>query len=115
MVVRTRARAILIPIAFYLVLGSASGYLVWNASKGQRGLAAKAAYAAEMAALSRELTEVQAEHARWSRRVNAMRSESVDRDLLDQEARALLDRVDKDDVVIITGPPAPSSTGVSRP
>ena len=29
-----------------------------------------------------------------------MRSEAVDRDLLDEEARAKLDRVGKDDVVI---------------
>ncbi len=31
-----------------------------------------------------------------------MRSESVDRDLLDEEARAVLDRVGKDEVVIFT-------------
>jgi cell division protein FtsB len=111
MVVRTRARAILIPIAFYLVLGVASGYLVWNASKGQRGLAAKAAYAEQMVALQKELADVRAEHARWMRRVDGMRSESVDRDLLDEQARGMLDRVNKDDVVIITGPPP----RVSRP
>jgi cell division protein FtsB len=115
MVVRTRARAILIPIAFYLVLGVASGYLVWNASKGERGLAAKAAYASQMIALQRELAGVREERGRWTRRVDAMRSESVDRDLLDQEARAMLDRVGKDDVVIITGAAAAPSAHVSRP
>ncbi len=31
-----------------------------------------------------------------------MRSEAVDRDLLDEEARAVLDRVGKDEVVIFT-------------
>ena len=31
-----RARAILVPLAFYLVLGVASGYLVWGASNGDR-------------------------------------------------------------------------------
>ncbi len=35
MVVKTRARAIFYPIAFYLVLGVASGYLVWDASRGE--------------------------------------------------------------------------------
>ena len=47
MAVRTRARAILFPIVFYLVLGVASGYLVWGASQGERGLKAKAEYDAE--------------------------------------------------------------------
>ena len=103
MVVRTRLRAILVPIAFYLVLGVASFYLVWGASKGQRGLAAKADYEAQTAQLQQELQNLRLERARWERRVAAMRSESVDRDLLDEEARAKLDRVGKDDVVIYLG------------
>ena len=102
MAVRTRARAFLLPIAFYLVLGVASVYLVWGASTGERGLEAKAGYDAEVAQLQSELTQLQAERARWRRRVDSMRSEAVDRDLLDEEARAVLDRVGKDDVVIFT-------------
>ena len=113
MVIRTRARAILIPIAFYLVLGVASGYLVWGASKGERGLEAKAAYETQTRALQAELDGLRAERAAWKGRVDGMRSESVDRDLLDEEARAKLDRVGKDDLVIFTGPA--TSGGVSRP
>jgi cell division protein FtsB len=104
MAVRTRARAILIPILFYLVLGAASAWLVWGASQGDRGLAAKANDDVEAAALRVELASIQGEHERWRRRVEAMRSEAVDRDLLDEEARATLDRVGKDDVVIFTNP-----------
>ena len=100
MAVKTRARAILIPIVFYLVLGSASAWLVWGASQGERGLKAKAQYEAEAAQLRLELGELQADHERWRRRVESMRSEAVDRDLLDGEARAKLDRIGKDDVVI---------------
>jgi cell division protein FtsB len=107
MVVKTRARAVLFPILFYLVLGTASGYLVWGASKGDRGLKAKAEYHAESLRLQAELAELQVERARWSRRVGAMRSEAVDRDLLDEEARAVLDRVGKDDVLIFTADAKP--------
>jgi len=102
MAVKTRARAILFPIAFYLVLGVASGYLVWGASNGERGLKAKAGYDAEAAQLQVELKQAQDERERWRRRVDSMRSEAIDRDLLDEEARAVLDRVGKDDVVIFT-------------
>lgn len=99
---KTRARAIIFPIVFYLVLGVASGYLVWGASQGDRGLKAKAGYATDAAQLQVELAQLQAERERWQRRVKSMRSEAVDRDLLDEEARAVLDRVGKDDVVIFT-------------
>ncbi len=100
MAVKTRARAILIPIVFYLVLGSASAWLVWGASQGDRGLKAKAQDDAEAARLRVELVQLQTDEARWRRRVESMRSEAVDRDLLDEEARKMLDRVGKDDVVI---------------
>jgi cell division protein FtsB len=107
MVVKTRARAVLFPIVFYLVLGVASGYLVWGASQGDRGLKAKAQNDAEAAQLQNELKQLQDERGRWARRVDAMRSESIDRDLLDEEARAVLDRVGKDDVVIFTADAKP--------
>ncbi|MGO4870016.1 MAG: FtsB family cell division protein [Roseiarcus sp.] len=102
MVVKTRARAILFPIVFYLVLGVASGYLVWGASQGEHGLKAKAQYDAEAAQLQVQLTQLQDERGRWRRRVESMRSEAIDRDLLDEEARTVLDRVGKDEVVIFT-------------
>jgi cell division protein FtsB len=103
MVHRTRLRAIFVPLLFYALLGVASFYLVWGASKGERGLVAKASYDAETAELQDQLKSLREERARWERRVAAMRSESVDRDLLDEEARAMLNRVGKDDVVIFTG------------
>jgi cell division protein FtsB len=103
MAVKTRARAILIPIVFYLVLGSASAWLVWGASQGDRGLKAKAEYDAEYTQLQVQLAQLRTNHDRWRRRVESMRSEAVDRDLLDEEARKMLDRVGKDDVVIFVG------------
>ena len=103
MVVRTRLRAIVVPIAFYLVLGVACGYLVWGASNGPHGLKAAEKDAARAATLQTELHALQAERARWQRRVAALRPESVDRDLLDEEAHLQLDRVGKDEVVIFTG------------
>ena len=104
MVVRTRLRGIVLPIVFYLVLGVASGYLVWGASNGEHGLKAKQKYDSEAEALQTVLAALREERARWERRVAALRPDSVDRDLLDEEAHAKLDRVAKDEVVIFTGP-----------
>jgi cell division protein FtsB len=103
MVVRNRLRSILAPIAFYLVLGVTSGYLVWGASNGKHGLNAKLKFDAEAAELRVQFTALREERARWERRVANLRPESVDRDLLEQEAHALLDRVGKDEVAIFVG------------
>jgi cell division protein FtsB len=102
MVVRTRIRAILFPLVFYCVLGVASGYLVWDAWNGQRGLKTKAEYAGQMKSLTTELQALRAERQGWERRVALMRSDAVDRDLLDEEARAVLDRVGRNDLVVFT-------------
>ena len=47
-----------------------------------------------------------AERQSWDHRVALMRSEAVDRDLLDEEARAMLGRVGKNDLVVFTNPVA---------
>jgi len=104
MVVRTRLRGILLPIAFYIVSGCASGFFVWQASIGDRGLNAKAGFETQMAQMTQQLNALQAEKKAWERRVGLMRSDSVDADLLDEEARAMLDRVGKNDLVIFTAP-----------
>jgi cell division protein FtsB len=103
MVVRTRLRTIVLPIVFYLVLGVAGGYLVWGASNGEHGLKAKEKFDAEATELKAQLAGLRDERARWELRVASLKTESVDKDLLDEEAHALLDRVAKDEVVIFTG------------
>ena len=104
MVVKTRLRSIGLPILLYLVLGAASGYLVYGASNGEHGLKAKEKYDAEAEVLKTELAALKEERSRWDRRVAALRPESVDRDFLEEEAHTKLDRVAKDEVVIFTAP-----------
>ncbi len=104
MVVRTRLRSIVVPILFYLVLGVATGYLVSGASNGAHGLKAAEKDAAEAAALQTELSALKDERARWQHKVTALRPDSVDRDLLEEEAHVQLDRAYKDEVVVFTAP-----------
>ena len=102
MAVRSRVRAVLIPLFFYAVLGSASAYLIKNASEGQHGAEARVAFERESAALKAQLAALQDQRERWRHRVESLRNESIDRDLLEQEARARLNRVAKDEVLIFT-------------
>jgi cell division protein FtsB len=104
MVIRLRYRAILIPLALYVLSGAFVGYFFWQAVNGERGLKTKAEYKRQSFALSEELQALRAEHAQWEQRVALMRPESVDRDLLEEEAMRQLDRVDKRDLLIFLRP-----------
>jgi cell division protein FtsB len=105
MVVRTRLRSIVLPIVLYLVLGVASGYLVWGASNGEHGLKAAEKFDVEAIELKAQLAGLRDERARWELRVASLKSESIDKDLLDEEAHALLDHVAKDEVVLFPDAP----------
>ena len=102
MVVRTRLRAFLIPLVLCMVSGDAGSYFVWHAMNGERGLKAKIAYKAKLHALQDELDGLVAERRKIERRVAMMQSDSVDRDLLEEEARLILGRVGKSDLVVMT-------------
>jgi cell division protein FtsB len=47
---------------------------------------------------------VKTERGEWERRIALLRSDQIDRDLLDERARVMLGRVHRNDVVIMTAP-----------
>ena len=104
MIARSRVRAAFLTLAVYGVLGAASAYLVWGASQGDHGLKAMVGYKSELADLGTQLADLQAEHVTWTRRVHDMSPESVSRDLLEEEAHDVLDRVNKGEVVVLLTP-----------
>ena len=108
MVVRTRWRAILYPIVLYALSGAASSYFIWTAVNGDRGLKTKSEYQKKIAALRENLDGLRADHRLWDHRITLMRSEAIDRDLLEEQARLKLDYVDPRDVVVFLKPPAKS-------
>jgi cell division protein FtsB len=109
MVVRSRIRAILVPLALYLVSGLTVGYFVYHSQHGNRGLETKMTLRQQIAALDQDLADLKQERADWERRVSMLRNASVDRDLLDERARLSLNRLHKNDVVIMTGEAKPPS------
>ena len=103
MVVRKRARKILIPLALYSVSGLVVGYFVHHAHSGSRGLEAKRQLKIQAYGLTSELETVKTERAEWERRIALLRSDQIDRDLLEERSRIILGRVHRNDLVIITG------------
>jgi len=104
MVVRKRARKILIPLALYGVSALMVGYFVHHAHSGTRGLDAKRQLKIQAQDISAELDTLRTERAEWERRIALLRSDQIDRDLLEERTRSLLGRVHRNDLVIITGP-----------
>ena len=101
MVINRRFRAIALPLMLYCVSGAVGSYFVWHAANGDRGLRVKAEYKRQIKALEMEIGAVQAEKARWSRRVALLRGETIDRDILDEEARHVLGRLHRDELIVM--------------
>jgi hypothetical protein len=104
MVVQKRFRGFVLWLALYGVAGSASYYFIYHAHNGNRGLETRESLTQSLDVLDKELQAQQAERERWQIRVNALRSEHVDRDLLDERGRIGLGRVQRGDVIIMDQP-----------
>ena len=100
MVVRTRLRRFLLPLALYAVSGGIGGFFVWHAVNGDRGLKVSGEYEKSIAALEAQRAAVRAEHVQWQHRIELLRGAAIDRDLLGEEARVVLDRIGKDEVAV---------------
>ncbi len=114
MIVRTRVSAILLPLAFHAFSAAVGGFFVWHAFHGDRGIAADIQYRRQMAGIEAKLKVVRAEKAEWRKRIDLLRGPDVDRDLLDEEARNLLNRVGKSDLVIFLPARRPSPPRAGR-
>lgn len=102
MVVRYRFRAVVMPLVLYLVSGLTVGYFIYHSQHGNRGLETKLSLRQKIVTLDQELANLKDERADWERRVSMLRNSSVDRDLLDERARLTLNRLHRNDVVIMT-------------
>jgi cell division protein FtsB len=101
MVTSKRFRTIILALGFYAFAGGAVTYFAYHAHHGARGLHAKTNYKIKIASLQAELRDVKQERTDWERRVNLMNASNLDRDILDERARSLLNLAHKNDVIVI--------------
>jgi len=106
MVTRKRLRSILTALGLYVTAALLIGYFGANAYSGNHGLKAKQDIDQQIAALSGELARLQAERVQWERRIDLLKSNRLDPDMLDERARALLDYAHPNDLVLNTPPGA---------
>jgi cell division protein FtsB len=104
MVIRPRLRSISSALCLYTIAALLIGYFGVNAYNGKRGLKARQDLDVQIAELSAELDKTKSERLIWQRRVSLLKSDSIDPDMLDERARALLYFVDLRDLVLLTHP-----------
>ncbi len=91
----------MIPLMLYSISAAVAAYFVHHAHSGARGIEAQQKYEAEVAELNKELDTLKTERTNWERRIALLRSDQIDRDLLEERARVMLGRVHRNDLVII--------------
>jgi cell division protein FtsB len=101
MVSNRRRHAILTALALYLFAALFIGYFAVNAFTGKHGLRAQANLDQQLATMQAELKHLKGEHAEWERRVSLLRSDRIDPDMLDEQARALIGYVDPRDLTLL--------------
>jgi len=95
-------RAFILSLGLYGLAGLVIAYFLWQGVNGQRGLKAGEEYEQQLTRLRYERDLAKMERLQWEHRISLMRGETVDADVLDEEAHALLGRVQKNEVVILT-------------
>ena len=97
---RRFARGAIAPLLFLAV----AGYFCWNAIQGDRGLVAYHQRQDLLQQAQTELLRAQVERNMWERRVADLRSNHLDRDTLDERARAMLNLADPNDIIVQYSP-----------
>jgi len=81
------------------------GYFGVNAYTGNHGLRAKQELDQQYAELTAELAQLKADRAKWQHRVSLLKSESIDPDMLDERARAMLQYLEPRELTLILKTP----------
>src|SRR5580658_11153275 len=101
MVTHKRLRSILTTLGLYVMAALLIGYFGVNAYSGNHGLKAKEDLDQQIGTLSADLDRLKLERAQWDRRVALLRADRLDPDMLDEQARKLLDDAAPNDLTLM--------------
>jgi len=95
--IKDRARQIITPVAIFSLVA----YFGYHAVQGERGLLAWLAVNQELAQARATQTALIETRTNLERRVTLLRPDSLDRDMLDERAHAVLNYGREDEVIIL--------------
>ena len=99
-----RLRGFVIPAVFL----SLTYYFGWNAVHGQNGLKAQVMERAALQTQQQQTDTIGQKLTLWQTRVAALSSHSIEPDMLNAEARTILNLADPSDLVVDLPTPSPS-------
>jgi cell division protein FtsB len=98
-------------LIFPLLACSAGGYFAYHLEIGEHGLKSRAELEQRKEVLQGELAGLEEVRTRLDRDVALLRPESLDPDMLDERARAILNLAHSDDLVIMKRRPQGEQSG----
>ena len=101
MATRQRRQSKLRPLILPAICLAATAYFAVHAYHGSSGVLARAAIDARIADLKTELAAVTEVREQMEKKVRLLRAASVERDMLDERARALLGFASANEVVVM--------------
>ena len=114
MATRQRRKSILAPLALPLVPILFCAYFAWHAWHGSFGVEARRQFDADADRLRVQLAELEKEKATVERRVQLLRPQKLDPDMLDERGREILGFAQPNDVAVYLLAQAPA-VGPNRP
>jgi cell division protein FtsB len=102
--IKYRLRALLPPAIFLAI----TWYFGWNAIHGKSGLQAQQGQRAELQQAQQDYAKAELQRGQWQTRIADLSGQSIEPDMLDEQARQVLNLAHPNDLVIDL-PPAKSS------
>ena len=99
-----RLRGFVIPAVFLAL----TYYFGWNAVHGQNGLKAQVVERAQLQTQQQQTDAISQKLTLWQTRVAALSSHSIEPDMLNAEARTVLNLADPNDLVVDLPPSMPN-------
>ena len=101
MVSSLRTRNFIISMLIYAGSVLVIAFFAYNAYHGSRGIMAKRDYKLKIANLQEKLDALKMERTHWQVRVNLVRSNALDPDILEERARLILNSYHKNDLIVL--------------
>ncbi|WP_425107462.1 FtsB family cell division protein [Ancylobacter sp.] len=101
MIIRTRWRSFFQTVILHLGAAALVGYFAFQGYNGQYGLLARRSFEQQHAELTQERDKLRAQRQALQAKVALMSPDLVDADMLDEQARVLLNLVHPKDLVLL--------------
>lgn len=103
-VLKYRLRALLPPAVFLAI----TWYFGWNAIHGKSGLEAQQAQQAQLRQAQQDYAKAELLRTQWQTRIADLSGQSIEQDMLDEQARQVLNLANPNDLVVTLAPPKSS-------